>query len=149
MAKKFKDYLSDGMFENFIRTGTRLQKFLGKKGIEVTPRTTQRYIKGDYVPEFDMARKIMDALNVDVSDEDLRIAIRTSEATHRQKYKMTYTMTIKAKNLSDTITDEEEIMKKFEERFHASEGDKKPHFSSYVEALIKADIDHNILDNYR
>ena len=146
-AKTFKDYLADGMFENFIRSGITLHKFMNEHGVNVTIRSAQRYIKGDYIPKFTTARKMMDAMNVQVSDEELLEAIKNSEATFRKKTKIKEQVSIKVKNLSDVLTDEEEIMKAFEERFHKAQGNKRPHFSSYVEKLIKADIDRHILDD--
>ncbi len=147
MAEKtFKDYLDDGMFDNFIRTGVKLQKFLSDNGIDVTVRTAQRYIKGDYVPEFEQARKIMDAMKVDISDEELRRVVKESDATFRKKMKLEHTLTLKVRNLSDKYKTDEEILKALDERFHKSQDGQKPRFSSYIEELIKADIDRHILD---
>jgi ribosome-binding ATPase YchF (GTP1/OBG family) len=68
----------------FKNTTKIIYEHLADEGIETTYRTIQRYKKGQMVPPFLTAKKILEAVNIKLEDKKLKEILEFSKETMRE-----------------------------------------------------------------
>lgn len=102
----------------------------------VTKRTFIAYFTGQYVPTYVSARKILNAIQLDISEEDLSECLEMSKKIRpigNKTYKKFVTLHYEEFGLDSTDSLDDVIQQRMEE-------DKIDSFSQYVSKLIKSDL---------
>ena len=67
----FSELLNAQVRKRYRGTTKNVTEYLTQNGCEITYRSFQRYFKGERVPTYQIAKKILDAMNIQFSETDL------------------------------------------------------------------------------
>ena len=143
----FSEILNDAMYKE-KKANRRLVEGIEDK-VNWTMRNVQRYRTGEQVPNYITARIILDFLNIDINEEDLREILITSKKRSKELRSSTKTpskmLYINSSNIDigidiGAIGIEEVINDRLKELYGDSGSLKK-----YIEELIQKDLNDHIL----
>lgn len=143
----FSEILNDAMYKE-KKANRRLVEGVEDK-VNCTMRNVQRYRTGEQVPNYITARIILDFLNIDINEEDLREILITSKKRSKELRSSTKTpskmLYINSSNIDigidiGAIGIEEVINDRLKELYGDSGSLKK-----YIEELIQKDLNDHIL----
>ena len=143
----FSEILNDAMYKE-KKANRRLVEGIEDK-VNCTMRNVQRYRTGEQVPNYITARIILDFLNIDINEEDLREILITSKKRSKELRSSTKTpskmLYINSSNIDigidiGAIGIEEVINDRLKELYGDSGSLKK-----YIEELIQKDLNDHIL----
>ena len=133
-----------------------LQEAISQKDEKISVRSLQRYIKGDNVPSFEVAKLILSVSNVNYSDEELKEILKQSKELCKSrkaeqrvfKVKLDKHIVIDANALSIGDMSGEYVLDYMDNRINELYGeDNNTKFSLYIRDLIIEDIKKGILGN--
>ena len=149
----FHEFLYNLMMKKGLNTNS-MSALLTSLGLQIDRSAIHSYIGCTRIPSFQRAKQILELLECDVSDDDLLLMLKISgeeKATEKygsQKYLMTG-IRIPYKNLTDNEMPPSKVAYILNQRIHeVSKLINGDGISAYITALIKLDIDYNVLDKY-
>ena len=133
-----------------------LKEALESSQESVTVRSLQRYLRGDSVPSFEVAKNIIKTGKIKYSDDEIREILRLSRAVGKErkqeqkliKARFDKHIIIDADNFRIGDMNGEYVLDYLEDRINELYGKKtSSRYSLYIKDLILADLKKGILSN--
>lgn len=129
---------------------TTLSKQLSEQeGIEISPRSLQRYRTKEMRPNFQIAKAIFKVLEIVASDEQVSDMLEFAREEKVQNYTASKYIErgvrIRTILLSDEERPEEDIIAKLKARIAQTQPDGHANFNRYITELIKYDMANHVL----
>lgn len=129
---------------------TTLSKQLSEQeGIEISPRSLQRYRTKEMRPNFQVAKAIFKVLEIKATDEQVSDMLEFAREEKVQNYTASKYIErgvrIRTTLLSDEEKPEAEILEEMNKRIAQTQPNGHANFNRYITELIKYDMAHHVL----
>lgn len=129
---------------------TTLSKQLSEQeGVEISPRSLQRYRTKEMRPNFQIAKSIFKVLEIKATDEQISDMLQFAKEEKIQNYTASKYIErgvrIRTSLLSDEDKPESEILEEMNARIAQTQAYGHCNFNRYVTELIKYDMEHHVL----
>lgn len=134
----FSDLLKSLMTEKHFQTAKQVYEWLQADDCEIAYSSLVRYISGSACPAFGKAKKILNAFEYEITDDELNeLLINSKKATDTNDTSVMKGTVLSSKDFGIGVVEIEELINR---RIVETESSS---FSSYVSKLIKDDLDKN------